>query len=314
MVIHYVLLLTLHLIGINACKTSIQDDKDIPAQDAIPLEKNDKSEPPAKPHLKKIAELPKVLTECSGMISLGDKKLVAHNDSGNKPYLYVFDAEGKDDIRIVKVLNVSNNDWEELAEDEDHIYIGDFGNNGGTRQNLMIYKIKKSDLKKNDQVTPEIIKFRYGGQTKFSDSNRHNFDCEAMIVKDDSLYLFSKNRGDFRTDVYGLPNVPGEYVTTKMGSYDAEGLVTGADYRQQNGTGELVLVGYSVHGKALYPFILYFPKVEDSRFLEGEVHRQSFSLDLQTESIFFHDQDHVYITNEEENQAEGMLYEVRLKN
>lgn len=314
MVIHYVLLLTLHLIGINACKTSVREKGDIPLTEEIPVKKDDTVYVPVKPHLKRIAELPKVMTECSGMISLSDNSFVAHNDSGNKPYLYVFNTDVKDELRIVKVLNVNNNDWEELARDEDHIYIGDFGNNGGTRQNLMIYKIKKSDLKNNDQVTPEIIKFRYEGQTKFSDSNRHNFDCEAMIVKGDSLFLFSKNRGDFRTDVYGLPKVPGEYVTKKMGSFDSEGLVTGADYREHDGSGELVLVGYSLHGKALYPFILYFPRVEDSRFLDGEVHRQSFSEDLQTESIIFHGQDHVYITNEEENNAEGMIYEIRLKN
>jgi hypothetical protein len=314
MVIHYILLLTLHLISINACKTSPQDDKNVPATEDLPLEQNLTIKAPAKPQLKKIAELPKQLTECSGMIVLGDKQFVAHNDSGNKPYLYVFTAEEKNDARVVKVLNVSNNDWEELAEDDDYIYIGDFGNNGGTRQNLMIYKVKKSDLKNNDQVIPEIIKFRYGGQTKYSDSNRHNFDCEAMIVKGDSLFLFSKNRGDFRTDVYGLPKTPGDYVTQKLGSFDSEGLVTGADYRQNGSTGELVLVGYSIHGKAFYPFILYFPKVEGSGFLSGEVHKHNFSVVLQTESISFHGQDKVYLTNEEEDDSEGMIYEASLKN
>ena len=146
---------------------------------------------------------------------------------------------------------------------------------------------------------------------KFNDSNRHNFDCEAMISKGDSLFLFSKNRGDFRTDVYGLPKTPGEYVTSIIGSYDSEGLVTGADFRNNDGTGELVLIGYSIHGKAFYPFILYFSKVMGTRFLEGEVQRIDFRKVMQTESILFHSKDKVYVTNEEEDNSEGFIYEVK---
>jgi len=259
-------------------------------------------------------ELPKELNECSGMVAFGENKFVALNDSGNKPHLYIFSTKGKSKIRVVKIKNVENNDWEELTSDDDFIYIGDFGNNGGTRRNLMIYKIKKVDLLSKDEVSPEIISFRYEGQTKFNDSNRHNFDCEAMTSKGDSIFLFSKNRGDFRTDVYGLPKSPGDYVTRIMGSFDSEGLVTGADFRQHGLNDELVLVGYSVHGKALYPFILHFPKVEGSRFFEGEHRRLSFNEVLQTETITFHDDNKVFITNEEEDGAEGFIYEVALKN
>ena len=144
------------------------------------------------------------------------------------------------------------------AADDEFVYIGDTGNNGGTRQNLMIYKVRKDDVMNKAEVIPEIISFRYAGQTKFNDSNRHNFDCEAFISKGDSLYLFSKNRGDFRTDVYALSKVPGDYVITASESFDTDGLVTGADYRGQDESGELVLVGYNIHGKAYYPFIYHF--------------------------------------------------------
>ena len=277
------------LLNLNACKTTIPPDDG----------------------LKPLIELPSILKECSGMIPLGNNKLLAHNDSGNKPHLYVFDMEKDAVVRTIKVRRVKNNDWEELADDEDYVYIGDFGNNGGTRQNLMIYKISKNDLAA-DTVVPEIIEFSYEGQTKFNDSNRHNFDCEAMISKGDSLYLFSKNRGDFRTDVYSLPKIPGKYVTRSLGSYDAEGLVTGADYRSNNGKGELVLVGYSIHGKAYYPFVLQFGDIEGSDFLRHEPKRYDFREVLQTETIFFHGDDEVYITNEEENGRDGFIYGLRL--
>lgn len=298
------------MILLNACKPT----PDVPVLKISTDTLKTIADKPVKPteyKLEPVLELPSVLRECSGMIELSDGRFLAHNDSGNKPYLYLFSSK-KEDPKIIKVKNVANNDWEEITEDDDYIYIGDFGNNGGTRQNLMIYKIKKSEIHNQTEVTPEIIKFRYNGQTKFSDSNRHNFDCEAMITKGDSLYLFSKNRGDFRTDVYGLPKAPGEYVTSKMGSFDSEGLVTGADFREHDGNGELVLVGYSIHGKAVYPFILYFPKVSGTRFLEDEVQRIDFRRVLQTESILFHSKDKVYLTNEEEDNSEGFIYEVKI--
>lgn len=248
------------------------------------------------------------------MEKLGHHQLVALNDSGNKPYLYVFSENDRKKVRTIKVNGVKNNDWEELASDDKSIYVGDFGNNGGTRQNLMVYKISKDDLLQKEEVDAEIISFRYDGQTKFNDSNRHNFDCEAMICKGDSLFLFSKNRGDFRTDVYGFPKAVGEHVATKMGSFDSEGLVTGADFISKGNGGELALVGYSIHGKAFYPFILYFPDVQNSRFLDGEFEWIKFDQVLQTETIIFHGHDEVYLTNEEEDGSDGLIYKVDLKN
>lgn len=304
--INFILLMSIHLLGINACKTTppVENKATLPIENKIPLV--------VEHTLKPIIELPAQLTECSGMIPLGSNKFIAHNDSGNQPYLYVFNTTGKMQTSVIKVTGVKNNDWEELTSDDDFIYIGDTGNNGGTRQNLMIYKIKKEDILSRTEVTPEIISFRYEGQTKFNDSNRHNFDCEAMISKGDSLFLFSKNRGDFRTDVYGIPKVPGEYVTKIMGSFDSEGLITGADYRKDGLNGELVLVGYSIHGKAFYPFILHFPKVEESEFLTGEHQRITFEKVLQTETIAFTGPNKVVITNEEEDGSPGFIYEITL--
>jgi hypothetical protein len=213
----------------------------------------------------------------------------------------------------VRINNVVNNDWEEIAADSTHIYIGDFGNNSGTRQNLMIYKIRKSALMAETNVTPEIIKFRYANQTKFNHSNRHNFDCEAMICKGDSLYLFSKNRGDFRTDLYSLSKMPGEYVTKPLASFDSEGLITGADYQETGSKGQLVLVGYSIHGKAFYPVIFHFDEIEGNGFLDGAHMKHSFQSVLQTESIMFIDDNSVYLSNEEEDESAGFIFETDLQ-
>ena len=184
-----------HVMILNACKPT----PDVPVQNITADTNKTIDSRPVKPteyKLEPVLELPEVLKECSGMIELSDGRFLAHNDSGNKPYLYLFSSK-KEDPKVIKVRNVSNNDWEEITEDDEFIYIGDFGNNGGTRRNLMIYKIKKDDIKNQSEVTPEIIKFSYKGQTKFNDSNRHNFDCEAMISKGDSLFFVFKKQGRF---------------------------------------------------------------------------------------------------------------------
>jgi hypothetical protein len=259
-----------------------------------------------------VTELPKPLKECSGMVRIGQDQLVANNDSGNKPVLYVFSEKENEVTRKIFVANAENRDWEELASDDDYVYIGDTGNNGGKRTDLRIFRIRKKDILDLDTVIAEKITFSYKDQTKFTDSNLHNFDCEAMISKGDSLFLFTKNRGDFRTNVYGMPKTPGDYVLEKTVSYDTRGLVTGADYRETLDGGELVLVGYSVHGKALYPFVVYFPDVESSGFFSGKAIRKDYRQVLQTETIIFHGNKKAYVTNEEEDEQDGFIYEVDL--
>lgn len=263
--------------------------------------------------LQRLMELPPVLKECSGMIYLEKNTLLAHNDSGNKAELYAFAQDDTKNVRTIKVVNVKNHDWEDIASDEEFIYIGDTGNNSGTRQNLMIYKVKKADVLKADEVHAETISFSYAGQTRFNDSNRHNFDCEALVSKGDSLYLFSKNRGDFRTDVYALPKMPGKYSIAITGTYDVQGLITGADYRERNDHGELALVGYSVHGKALYPIIVFNTRVKGNDFFEGNIRRELFPESLQTESIVFAPSGELLISNEEEDDSDGYLYTYKIR-
>src|SRR5687767_14003876 len=163
--IYQIVCFVFQLLILGACKTV----PDVPVQpgktDTMKIT-DIKSSKPTEYKMEPVLELPAVLKECSGMIELSDGRFLAHNDSGNKPYLYLFSSK-KEDPKVIKVKNVANNDWEEITEDDDYIYIGDFGNNGGTRRNLMIYKIKKSEIHDHDEVTPEIIKFSYKGQTKF---------------------------------------------------------------------------------------------------------------------------------------------------
>ena len=86
-------------------------------------------------------------------------KIIKHNDRGDAANLYDIDGLSCSLLRIILITNATNEDWEDLAEDEDHIYIGDFGNNDGNTTNLRIYKILKSDFKNKTAVTAERISF-----------------------------------------------------------------------------------------------------------------------------------------------------------
>ncbi|WP_240743145.1 hypothetical protein, partial [Ilyomonas limi] len=84
------------------------------------------------------------LNETSGLL-WWNNQVWTHNDSGGEPALYAVDSSTGKIIRKVTVSNATNIDWEDLAQDDNYIYIGDFGNNAqGNRNDLKIYKVKKS--------------------------------------------------------------------------------------------------------------------------------------------------------------------------
>jgi hypothetical protein len=269
---------------------------------------------PRDPKLTPVAPLPDALKECSGFIELGDGLYAGNNDSGNPAELYLFRLGDTGKARPVKIKNATNYDWEEMASDDQFVYISDTGNNSGNRKDLAIYKVKKADLLQKEEVFAEKIALSYPKQKTFEPSNKHNFDCEAMVSVGDSLYLFTKNRGNSRTDLYSIPKSTGTYIARYLDSYAADGLITGAAYSADGDTARLALIGYTVEGKGYHPFILYFPRVKGTSFFESGAQRIPFEGKLQTETISFHDAHSVYITNEEEHGDQGFVYQVILEN
>ena len=192
-------------------------------------------------------ELPSAVEETSGLLFL-DGKIITNNDGGDAANLYEIDSLTGNLLRTININNATNVDWEDLADDETYIYIGDFGNNNGTRTDLKIYKILKSDFKNNTQVSSEIISFSYEDQTNFNSSNTHNFDAEAFVIYEDSILIFTKNRGDFKTNVYKILKTIGNHTAVKVSSANVDGLITGATYN-----GNFLLCGYDGY---LTPFLV----------------------------------------------------------
>jgi len=218
--------------------------------------------------------------ETSGLLYFNDK-LITINDSGNLPRLYEMDAISNTIIRTIDVLNVTNVDWEALAQDQQYIYIGDFGNNNGTRTDLKIYRIAKSDYLTNNQVNCEIIYFNYADQTDFSSNSNTNFDAEAMIVKDDNIIIFTKNHGDLKCNLYALPKMPGNYTAVQYGSFNTQGMITGATFNDMSGL--ILLTGYN---SFVSPFIISLDSYSDNKFFDGNVNKTSIlHLGRQVESI-----------------------------
>ena len=169
--------------------------------------------------MQKTNRLPKELKEISGLVFANDSTLIAHNDGGNDPKIYVLNLDGS--IRHkVSVTNADNTDWEDITLDEKgNLYLGDFGNNNNTRTDLKILKVSLKKVLDNEDVEAKFIEFSYPEQKDFPPKlSEKYFDCEAMSFYNDSLYLFTKCRTepfDGKCFVYTLPVKPGVHKAKK---------------------------------------------------------------------------------------------------
>ena len=166
--------------------------------------------------VKTLSLLPDTVWESSGLVAGTKQSVWTHNDSGGNPILYKINTKGEV-LRTVFIKRIKNTDWEDLANDyQGNIYIADIGNNRNNRKDLQILKIPHPDSLTTDSIEPEIIRFKYENQFAFPPKDsKLNFDAEALIAYDDSLYIFTKNRTkpySKYTYIYAIPNRKGKYT------------------------------------------------------------------------------------------------------
>lgn len=244
--------------------------------------------------------LPSSLTESSGAIFFNNK-LITHNDSGGENKLYEIDLNSGLVTRAVTISNATNVDWEDITQDDTSIYIGDIGNNNGTRTDLKIYKISKSDYISSINITAETISYNYSDQTDFtSNPNNTIWDAEALISFDaNNLMLFSKNWVDGVTKAYAIPKTPtitnAYLVSPQLTTLNSGGLVTGGTYNTF--TGKLYLVGYD---EVLQPFVWVSEAFSANAIFSGtNTQTQLSSLGQeQAEAITFVDENSYLVTSE----------------
>lgn len=234
------------------------------------------------------------LSETSGLIFWNDN-LWTHNDNGDTNLYEIHPSNGS----IMSSISLDpeiNKDWEEISQDEDYVYVGDFGNNvNGNRTDLKILKVTKSSILAGIPHI-EIINFTFEDQIDFSPkgANNTNYDCEAFIITDDYIFLFTKEWVSNETRVYKLPKIPGTYQAELQETYNIKGLVTGAAYNNEKGI--IALSGYT---NFLQPFIFLLYEFTENNFFGANKRRLDIDLPFyQVEGITTDDGLNFSISNE----------------
>jgi len=234
------------------------------------------------------------LTETSGLIRW-NSYVWTHNDNTDIN-LYALDTLTGNIVQTCALSAAVNQDWEEISQDSNYVYIGDFGNNAdGNRTDLKILRIEKNSILLNVPVI-DTIYFSYADQIDFSPAGANNtdFDCEAFIVTTDSIFLFTKQWVSNKTIVYSLPKTPGTYIANLRDTLNVGGLITGSTYLEPQRL--TVLCGYS---NMLQPFIYLLYDFTGNDFFGGNKRKIDLSLSFhQTEGIATSDGLKYYISNE----------------
>ncbi|WP_312076168.1 hypothetical protein [Chryseobacterium sp.] len=209
----------------------------------------------------RVAVLNDYIQETSGL-SFFDGKLYTFNDSGNPAELYEIDKTSGKILQTLKV-NAENKDWEALANDGKNFYIGEFGNNTGTREDLKIFKIPfKNNQLQNDFL--QTISFYYPEQKDFTPKNiSTDFDLESMIYLNGKLHVFTKEWASKSTTHYTLdPNNFEKQPAQNVETFKTGFMISDAYYYDK----KLYVVGYT---KKTEVFLMIFTESEPGIFFKN---------------------------------------------
>jgi hypothetical protein len=244
------------------------------------------------------------MPEISGMF-IWNNHIWATNDGGNASKIYRIDTSGNI-LDSTTFSNASNNDWEELATNGVDIFIGDFGNNNGTRKDLRIFKFPFAKLG-SQNVSVDTISFYYSSQSDFASNPFTIYDAEAMVANPDSILLFSKSKADAVCRIYSIPNKNGNHVARLLDTFQLDFWVCGATTNNLNVT----LIGYGI-GSSLLPRMATIQR-KDGGF-NHPAYTESLNLDYsnQCESAYMSDPETIHIATEASNGFPAALYSYSL--
>lgn len=130
--------------------------------------------------------------------------LWTHNDSGDRPRLFLLDREGQERARVT-LAGAEAVDWEDMCsferEGRPWLLVADVGDNGAVRPSVALYLLPEPDPARlrGEPVPAHRIEVRY------PDGPR---DCEGVAVDpvEAAVYLVTKERDLLRAPrVYRLP-------------------------------------------------------------------------------------------------------------
>lgn len=271
------------------------------------------------------------LREMSGIVKSPGRDNVywVHNDSGDSARIFAIDGEGKSILPTYsrftaygdipedgkkqwqgfEVLYADNVDWEDIAADQNYLYVGDVGNNGNARQDLAIYLISNIDPTASTRsAVIQKLPVAYADQNRFPPEQWH-FDSESLFASDGTVYLITKhregrgNRWEPGANLYRLdtrftdkPN-----LLTKIDSHAAIVAATGAGLSPDGQT--LAVVSY---GRL---WLFSRPSTGD-KWLSAPSRSWPFDNDVmrQVEAVTWMDNDTLLLSNEQRD-----LFKIPLK-
>lgn len=253
--------------------------------------------------------LPKIINETSGL-EFYNKNFITHNDSGDGPSLYVFNENGN----IIKTMDlnkdssfeIENNDWEDIAGDDEYLFVADTGNNFGNRDNLNIIRVSRED----NYAVDGIMEIFYADQETFFPRPKHKYDAEAIIVVNEQLVLFSKDRENLNTDLYLVDKFEKEpQKLTSEANFSVNSLITGGDYN--NELNLLALVSYNSKGSQ---YLILFERFNLENLEENKFKKYKIPLErAQIESIKIIDKNTFWVTSEDEGIGSPFMYKLKVK-
>ena len=254
-------------------------------------------------------ELPKIINETSGL-EFYNNNFITHNDSGGEPSLYVFNEKGEiiETIELNKNSSqqIENNDWEDITNDNEYLFVADTGNNFGNRDNLNIIRVSKKD----SLIVDGVIEISYLNQESFFPRPKHKYDAEALVIIDDKIVLFSKDREGLNSDLYLIDKtLSGSQTITSSSSYNVNTLITGGDYNEENNL--LALVGYNSreeqHLILFNNFVL--TDLKNNTFVKYKIPLER----AQIEAIKIIDEKTFWVTSEDEGIGSPFMYKIKVK-
>lgn len=261
---------------------------------------------------KLINPLPYTLHETSGL-ARHNGRIWSINDSGDKANLYRLSDDWLSIDKTIRLTNGTNKDWESLASNDEHLIIADCGNNSGNRRNFELYHITWQTLEQAPDLSsyPGTVQhFNYKNQPEKNMPYHHNYDCEAVTLVQQTLWLFSKNWQDGHTFLYHLALDQPHQTLSPVARLNIEGLITGADYNEQNNT--LALVGYTqqrIFGSA---FVWLF-EIENSAIKPDSARYFELPTYAQWEGIVWQDPSTLILTTEQSPISKSQIATLSLK-
>lgn len=215
------------------------------AQQRNPTDKNGKGSdvfaPPAR-----LADLEdREIDESSGVVAArrNPDLFWTHNDSGDGPFIYTFDRQGKN-RGVWRVAGAEAYDWEDIAagpgpqKGQSYLYLGDIGDNGLKREQITVYRVVEPSVAPTDAAntkrSPHLTETADAIRLKYPDGKH---DAEALLVHPTTgdLYVITKGTST-NSGVYKATaplSSTGTTTLTRIAQVRTPavfgGLITGAD-------------------------------------------------------------------------------------